>query len=403
MARARAIALTVVTTLACQDPQAAFMSPQAIEEISGQPYAVVDLGTLGGTGSAATDINNAGQVVGWAQNAAGARRAFLWTHDTLVDLGTLGGDSSVASAINDRGQVVGLTTNAAGEARVFLWTNGVMQDLGPTFASQPQFAFGNVRIDNPGRVVWQGQTPNGTHAFLWRDGVVVNLGTLGGSHTFVTAMNDAGQIVGSSYLPMGGQVHAFLWENGQMRDLGATGPYSSASDINEHGLIVGIAGGDSGHAYPVVWERDHMTVLGLLPGDWNAGGFLVNEPGELVGLSADLGMSKWHPFRWRGGAGGGGAVQPFSPDYRSEPDTRVNAMNNAGVIVGHRDFSQPFQHRAALWRGAAWEELAGLGGTSSQAVALNSRGDAVGWATTVTGVQRAALWRRGGAEAVATQ
>src|SRR5262245_49110462 len=62
-------------------------------------YAVTELGTLGGYGSLASDLNQAGQVVGVAGN-----HAVLWDNGTMIDLGTLGGNWSVAHGINDLGQ-----------------------------------------------------------------------------------------------------------------------------------------------------------------------------------------------------------------------------------------------------------------------------------------------------------
>ncbi|MCP9440896.1 MAG: VPLPA-CTERM sorting domain-containing protein, partial [Nitrospira sp.] len=91
---------------------------------------MVDLGTLGGDRSRASGINNHGQVVGWAENAGGQGRAFLWTSESgMVDLGTLGGDLSLAYDINDHGQVVGWARNASGGMRAFLYEGGTMFDL----------------------------------------------------------------------------------------------------------------------------------------------------------------------------------------------------------------------------------------------------------------------------------
>src|SRR5262245_29671493 len=70
-------------------------------------YAVTDLGSLAGNYSYATDLNQAGQVVGNATTADGFDHAFLWDHGTMIDLGALGGTYSYAQGINDGGQVVG--------------------------------------------------------------------------------------------------------------------------------------------------------------------------------------------------------------------------------------------------------------------------------------------------------
>src|SRR5215207_10844029 len=94
-------------------------------------YKVEDLGTLGGSRSGASAINDSGQVVGYS-NLAGDQNnhAFLYKDDKMTDLGTLGGTSSEAKGINISGQVVGWSDNSSGERRGFLYdsANG-MRDL----------------------------------------------------------------------------------------------------------------------------------------------------------------------------------------------------------------------------------------------------------------------------------
>ena len=92
-------------------------------------------------------INERGTVVGFS-NPPGDQggtlfipHAFLWTKQGGTrDLGTLQGDqTSQANGINARGQVVGVSSGAGGN-RAFLWRDGVMIDLntlaGPGFADR---------------------------------------------------------------------------------------------------------------------------------------------------------------------------------------------------------------------------------------------------------------------------
>jgi probable HAF family extracellular repeat protein len=190
-------------------------------------WQIHELGALGEPGSVAVAVDEAGQVVGWADTPRRGRygmylhHAFLWQNGTMIDLGTLGGPNSEAVALNTAGQVVGVS------------------DIG--------------RKDKYGLYL--------RHAFLWQEGTMIDLGTFGGPNSEAHAINAAGQVVGeadsrrrnaSVYLR-----HAFLWQDGRMRDLGTLdGSESWASAISDDGTVVGSV---DGRAFK--WRRGRMIDL----------------------------------------------------------------------------------------------------------------------------------------------
>jgi probable HAF family extracellular repeat protein len=186
-------------------------------------YQIIDLGTLGGTSSDGSSVNNRGQVTGQARTTGdSSAHAYLKDlHGAMQDLGTLGGLYSGGAGINDSGQVVGgsNTTNNA-QQHAFLKNPGSpMQDIG-TLGGTSSFASG---INKSGQVVGTAALAGdySDHAFRRDvDGVMHDLGTLGGNLSIGHGINDSGQITGVADLPSGSG-HAFLTDStGQMQDLG---------------------------------------------------------------------------------------------------------------------------------------------------------------------------------------
>ena len=100
----------IARSLAAVSLAVAFLAPAAglFAQRGALSYSLVDLGTLGGPSSEATDVNNLGDVVGAAALADGASHAFVYRTGRMLDLGTLtGGTNSRATAISDGGTVVG--------------------------------------------------------------------------------------------------------------------------------------------------------------------------------------------------------------------------------------------------------------------------------------------------------
>jgi probable HAF family extracellular repeat protein len=123
-------------------------------------------------------------------------------------------------AITNAGQVLGFVLVDGDTRHVFRWENGIMRDLGTLGGAD----ISPRAINNAGQVVGDIAIEGGTtrHAFLWENGIMHDLGTLGGGNSNATAINNAGQVVGAS-TTIEGHTHAFLWENGIMHDLGTLG------------------------------------------------------------------------------------------------------------------------------------------------------------------------------------
>jgi len=225
------------------------------------------LPTLGGTHGFAAGTNNRGQTVGWAENNVHDPscvppqvlqfRAVLWTADqTIIELPPFAGDSvSAATAINDRGQVVGISgicDIAVGELSAIhavRWENGHVLDLGniggdawntPTAINQQGDIAGFANIA-PG-------IDFNPHAFLWTaSGGIRDLGTVSGDAVSqASGINARRQVVGQS-CSADGTCRGFLWHDGVMTDVqtlivsGDDDFITTVNDIDDAGRITGQA------------------------------------------------------------------------------------------------------------------------------------------------------------------
>ena len=127
---------------------------------------MTELGILPGfSSSAASAINNSGQVVGQCDTGDNYSHAFLYSGGAMIDLGTLpGGSYADALGINDGGQVVGYSSIAGGDYHAFLYSAGTMADLN-SLVTLPGGAYlnGAYGINDLGEIAANGS--NG-HAYL---------------------------------------------------------------------------------------------------------------------------------------------------------------------------------------------------------------------------------------------
>jgi probable HAF family extracellular repeat protein len=308
---------------------------------------------------------------------------------TVTDLGTLGGDSE-AWGINDAGQVVGESG-----ARAFLWQDGLMADLG-NLGGPGADAFA---INDVGQVVGDSITASySPHAFLWQDGVMTDLGNLGGNAAYALAINDVGQVVGSSTLS-GNDLspHAFLWQDGVMTDLGTLGgDFAWATGINEFGQVVGYSNSSGlyGPSHAFLWQNGVMTDLGTAFGYDASAADAINDAGQVVGaLFADefSRAALWQDGVWTA--------------LPARGNTSVaESINASGQVVGGwvnyycNEFGctwDPNSQCAFLYSGGTMTDLdsliLGSGWRLLEATHINDAGQIVGFGTNPLGQRRAFL------------
>ena len=332
-----------------------------------------DLGALpGGESSQAVWISSNGIIAGNSQNGEedpllpgfgfGQFRAVLWKNGRIIDLGTLeGGYESLIGSVNSKGQAVGMSMNTVPDpfnliapglfptqARAFLWQNGVMQDLG-TLGGDDAFAnFINERGQVAGNS-YTNTTPNATTGvpttdpFLWESGKMIDLGTLGGTIGSPLGFNNRGEVVGTSKLAGDAIQHPFLWTKKRgMQDLGTLGGDTGLPNwINDSGDIVGkvdLPGSLSPQDHhAVLWRHGRMIDLGTFPEDTSSNAYSVNSRGQVVGTSEDrahmvIGVGE-HAFLWEGN-GPMVDLNTLIPAGSSLRLTYAVAINDRGEIAG---------------------------------------------------------------------
>ena len=367
-------------------PAAGLAQEQAGQGAKHKHYTLVDIGTFGGPHSQVNFnsrvINSSGTVAGGASTAVPDPictfdvpicfyfHALQWQKGVVTDLGTLpGGNNSFAVAISSRGSLAGASENGL-----------IDPVLGPEVV-----------------------------ATLWKDGQIVDLGTLGGILSLGFDINDRDQIVGYALnaIPdpfLGGtELRAFLWQDGRMQDLGTLGdgPDAIAQFINERGQVAGISftssvpNPESGIPTidPFLWENGHMTDLGSLGGvGINTAVTGLNRRGQVTGNSdVTRDGSITHAFLWDGSLHDLGTL---GGDF-----SFTNWIDDSGEAVGGATTQDNATLRATRWKNGHATNLGSLyGDICSIAFGSNSAGQIVGNSIPcdVDGPSRPFLWENGG-------
>ena len=342
---------------------------------------------------------------------------------TISDLGTLGGGAfSQPFFISRNGIVSGSASLPGGTQNAVLWHKGRMKDIGTVGLGGPNsIAFGD---DESGQAVGEAETatpdPNGedfcgfgTHLkclpFLWRNGRMIQLPTLGGNNGVAMAISNRGEVAGfaenstldaSCPTPQVLHFKPVVWEQGVIHKLPTFGGDADgvAQQINNNGEVVGGSGTcapfNTNFLYNLVpvhalmWENGKATDLGNLGGQTGlAGGNIaydVNNEGQVVGNSDLPGDTTFHAFLWTKGAG----MQDLGTLSGDVASVSIS-INDAGSAVG-ASLDSNFNPRAFLWDKGLMTDLNTLivGDTPLYLLtgcSINSRGEITGLGVTNAG------------------
>jgi probable HAF family extracellular repeat protein len=325
-----------------------------------QKGVLTDLGVLpGGDASTTTWISDTGLIVGQARNGLvdplipgfAEIRAVLWKDGKAIDLGTLDGNESSAFSVNSRGQVVGLATNTipdpfsflATQLRAFLWQDGAMQDLGTLGGPEAWALFVNERGQVAGFSLTNSTVNPITMSptqdpFLWEQGTMLDIGTLGGTFGSPYALDNRGQVVGTSNLAGDLTEHPFRWDGRSLLDLGTLGgSFGIAEGINDAGEVVGGATNENDQALlAFLWKDGVMTNLGTLNGDDCSYAFHINSKRQIVGISFPCASGpdgpNVHGFLWQNGLMTD--LNAFAPPGSGLTLSFAGLINDRGEIAG---------------------------------------------------------------------
>lgn len=323
-------------------------SPAEAHKTRSVEYRVRELPSLGGVLSAGISINDRGWVTGTSDLSGDTiTRAALWRDGRLTDLGTLGGQNSAVAfpSHNDR-FVIGVAETAEVNPDGEDWSCNAF------FVGPP--------------------THDDCVGFVWQDGQLSALPTLGGHNGFAAGANRIGQIVG--------------WAENGKADSSCTG-----TQVEQFRAVVWAAG------------THRPRELAPLPGDSTSAAVAINDRGQVVGISGACGTA----------VGGVSATHAVLWDQHGQPHYLGNiggaqwntpvAINNRGVVAGFANVpggSTPaslFPH-AFIWTAqTGMRDLGTLPGDElSEGLGINDRNQIVGESCQANFVNcRAFIWKHG--------
>jgi len=294
---------------------------------------------------------------------------------TVTDIGVLpGGSESLAGGLSSNGYVSGtgdtFDPNGFGSVtHAFVWEDGTLYDVGALLnnnglpGSGPDYNSNGASVNSNGTVTGRAMANFGQSGALYGNpniaGIIPNL-----AEGF--SINDSGQVVGDQYLydPMTGQVTDLnQLTNGQV---------FWATAINDSSQITGSANGPNYTTQAYILSGNNLTLLGTLPGGTYARGNAISESGLVTGVSDDASGIN-HAFY----TDSSGAMHEITGGAIG------NGINSAGDVVGIGDAYSAFLYADGVLSNLN-TLLATPGYTLTSALAINDNGQILAQGTTPT-------------------
>ena len=304
------------------------------------------------------------------------------TSYSIADLGTINTNGySVAKGVSVGGEVTGAagsyTTNLS---QVFVYSDGKISSLGTLGGNT---GIGNG-INGSGQVAGYSTNSKGTYrAFVSSGNKLVDIGDLGGGSAVAYGINDVGQVVGSA-VTANLENHPFLYSGGKMIDLGTLGSknndwWNVAQAVNNAGTVAGTSYDTQGNFFGFVWANGTMKKMGTLGGSWSQA-YGINNKGQVTGLA----------YTKNGSAHGFIAncatctLKDLGTFAGSTSSVWGFAINDSGVVVGQSTFKDTYH--AFVYSGGKIKDLnllipAGSGWELTEANGINTSGQIVGMGT----------------------
>ena len=249
----------------------------------------------------------------------------------------LGGDVTEAFDIDDAGRVAGRAAfpkSAGGHSHAILWTDGSVRDLGTLDdgGSEADIITSDNRIYG-----WSSCKKIHIHGVEFRDSGPIDLGVFNGAASQVAAAGGGGRFV-LTVQEITGATKAYLYGGKTPIGLGLLPGFRTAmaSSMNDEGAVTGTDRSDAGLECAFIWQNG--TLKPLLPpaGFQDTFGNAINADGAVAG-NASIGAARSRAVVWQNGK------SIILPSGKGK-DAEAHGINDAGDVVGSCN------GHACLWR-----------------------------------------------------